>query len=250
MLVYGAHTLVRSFQPNLAHPSHRDGASRVSILLRGDVAEDSAWGAARLRRGDVLFKSREVVHEDRFGPDGAGIFSVIFNGSDDCPFEAAQLDGAWMALRSDTIYKLGLTTIEAAAANDKAGLQVAIADLLVCAAAPRGENATAPWLIRLYRALQEVSLAEFDVGADARSVGVHPVTMSRSFRRRFGMSVTEHAARQSVRRALVAMARGDTDLAAVAVSAGFYDQSHMTRVFRRVTGKTPGQHRTMLATAS
>lgn len=61
------------------------------------------------------------------------------------------------------------------------------------------------------------------------------------------MTITEHAARQTVRRAIVALARGDRDLAAVAAGAGFYDQSHMNRVFLRLTRRTPGAHRALLA---
>ena len=32
----------------------------------------------------------------------------------------------------------------------------------------------------------------------------------------------------------------------VALAAGFYDQNHMSRVFKRVTGRTPGAHRALL----
>jgi AraC family transcriptional regulator len=35
----------------------------------------------------------------------------------------------------------------------------------------------------------------------------------------------------------------DRDLALIAMDAGFFDQSHMTRVFRRLTGVTPGVFR-------
>ncbi len=35
-------------------------------------------------------------------------------------------------------------------------------------------------------------------------------------------------------------------LAAVAVEAGFYDQSHFARVFKRVTGMTPGDWQGMV----
>jgi AraC family transcriptional regulator len=33
---------------------------------------------------------------------------------------------------------------------------------------------------------------------------------------------------------------GETSLARIALDAGFVDQSHLTHVFRRVTGMTPG----------
>jgi AraC-like DNA-binding protein len=40
----------------------------------------------------------------------------------------------------------------------------------------------------------------------------------------------------------------EIDLAEVALAAGFADQSHFTRVFKNVTGITPGVYRQMLAT--
>jgi AraC-like DNA-binding protein len=45
------------------------------------------------------------------------------------------------------------------------------------------------------------------------------------------------------------MAASQQPLSDVALAAGFYDQSHMTRVFRRMTGRTPGAHRAMFAAA-
>jgi AraC-like DNA-binding protein len=39
------------------------------------------------------------------------------------------------------------------------------------------------------------------------------------------------------------IARDDTPLADLALDAGFADQAHFSRVFRRVTGSTPSQYR-------
>jgi AraC-like DNA-binding protein len=52
-----------------------------------------------------------------------------------------------------------------------------------------------------------------------------------------------------VRRAIGPLARPEIPLREVALEAGFYDQSHMTRVFRRITGRTPGAHRALMAAA-
>jgi AraC-like DNA-binding protein len=49
-----------------------------------------------------------------------------------------------------------------------------------------------------------------------------------------------------VQRALARPAR----LAEVALDAGFYDQAHMTRVFARALGTTPGEYRRTVAQAS
>jgi len=46
-----------------------------------------------------------------------------------------------------------------------------------------------------------------------------------------------------VRAAAAMLANSDLPLSAVAVDLGFYDQSHFTRIFRQLTGATPGTFR-------
>ena len=56
-----------------------------------------------------------------------------------------------------------------------------------------------------------------------------------------GVSLTHHAQTHAVRRALAMMASGEASLGAVAAAADFYDQSHMTRTFRRILARTPAE---------
>lgn len=245
----GQRTQVRRFAPYERHPVHRDSLSRVSIVLHGEVAEDSSWAAARLKSGDVLFKSRDIAHEDRFGSTGATVFSILFDSGVTCPFRAARLEGSWFLKRDPTTKDAGHAALEAATARDAIGLSVAVGDLLAGAFSAGRRGKTPKWLRELHGALQDSSLPQVDIAANARAAGRHIVTVSRAFRQHFGMSITEHAGRQGVRRALVELARGERNLADVAASAGFYDQSHMNRVFRRITGRTPGAHRALLAAA-
>src|SRR5262249_51695923 len=52
-------------------------------------------------------------------------------------------------------------------------------------------------------------------------------------------------------REAMALLRGGSSAAAAAIDAGFFDQSHLTRHFKRVCGMTPGQYAaSMIATAS
>jgi AraC family transcriptional regulator len=92
-------------------------------------------------------------------------------------------------------------------------------------------------------------LANVNVAARARAAGAHPAHASRLFRQCYGQSISEYAQGQSVRRALGRLAGAETTLSEVALSAGFYDQSHMSRVFRRVLGRTPGVQRALIAAA-
>jgi AraC family transcriptional regulator len=77
----------------------------------------------------------------------------------------------------------------------------------------------------------------------AREVAVHPAHLARVFKGHFGISVGGYVRRLRLDWAAVELERSDTSLAGVALTAGFADQSHFTRVFRRHTGFTPSVYR-------
>lgn len=77
----------------------------------------------------------------------------------------------------------------------------------------------------------------------ANAIGVHRTTLAVAFRRFRRTSVGEHIRSVRVRRARQALMSSDTPLAEIALMTGFHDQSHFTRVFRALTGSTPGEFR-------
>jgi len=81
----------------------------------------------------------------------------------------------------------------------------------------------------------------------AEEAGVHPVHFAAVFRRFYGCSVGEYLRRRRVHHARRRLAETDMPLAKIATEAGFADQSHLTRMFKRFVGLTPGQYRTFLA---
>lgn len=233
-----------AFAPRTHQARHRDACSRVSLVLHGAFSEEAAAGSARLAPGDVLFKSAAAAHEDRFSHSGAKLVSIVF-GDDSFELSGAP---AWRVRRDPAAMRCAWTAFEAAAANDDGSVIAAASDLLAGDDEGAGMGQAPPWLTRLKTALEEDTLASIDIAAEARAAGVHPAHASRLFRRRFGVSITDCAQAHSVRRALAHMAQ-PLALSQIAVAAGFYDQSHMTRVFRRMTGLTPGAHRALLAAA-
>ena len=72
----------------------------------------------------------------------------------------------------------------------------------------------------------------------ARLAGVSPWRLSRAFRRGMGMSVPDYRAHLRLIRAKKLLARGENP-AYAALEAGFFDQSHLNREFRRRVGMTP-----------
>jgi len=98
------------------------------------------------------------------------------------------------------------------------------------------------WLMRLRDTVHETR-SPVTLTSLARSAGHAPVYVARAFRRHFGCSVGEYLRRRRIERACEAMVHSSGPLSQVALEAGFYDQSHFSRVFRRQMGITPAEYR-------
>jgi AraC-like DNA-binding protein len=75
----------------------------------------------------------------------------------------------------------------------------------------------------------------------SRSAGLSAFHLCRVFREAVGM--TPHAYQTQVRvRHAKSLLRAGLPITLVAAEAGFYDQAHLTRHFKRIVGLTPGRY--------
>ena len=77
----------------------------------------------------------------------------------------------------------------------------------------------------------------------AKSINAHPVYLAREFRRRYHCTVGEYIRHLRIQLACRELANSDQAIAEIASAAGFFDQSHFSRIFKRLTGTTPGEYR-------
>ena len=80
----------------------------------------------------------------------------------------------------------------------------------------------------------------------ARAAGVHPVYLARTFREHYRMTIGEYVRKLRVEHACRQISTTGAPLAEIALAAGFCDQSHFSRTFKRVTGTTPAEYRRLL----
>ncbi len=110
------------------------------------------------------------------------------------------------------------------------------------AAAP-GEPHASPAIRRAYDLLRAHYAEPLSLADLAAATGRHPAYIATAFRQAYGETVGDCLRRLRVEHASRALAQSDMPLVEVAPSAGFGNQSHLTRVFKRATGLTPAAFR-------
>jgi AraC family transcriptional regulator len=106
------------------------------------------------------------------------------------------------------------------------------------------EEKKAPlWLPRVVELLHATFRQHLTVADVASEVGLHPIHLSKTFRKFQRQSIGEYVHRLRIQYACRELLHTETSLAEIALSAGFSDQSHFTRVFKQLTGNTPGDFR-------
>lgn len=100
-----------------------------------------------------------------------------------------------------------------------------------------------PWLRQARGILDERFGESLTLAALSGAVGVHPVHLAREFRRFYCCTVAEYLRRQRVEFARQQIAASDSPISDIALAAGFFDQSHFGRTFKRLTGMSPAAYR-------
>lgn len=102
------------------------------------------------------------------------------------------------------------------------------------------------WLERTREFLHENFAETLSLSEVAEIAEVHPVHLVRTFRTFYRCTIGEYIRRLRVDFACRELSRFDLPLATIASSAGFSDQSHLSRTFKQHTGLSPSEFRAAL----
>jgi len=101
----------------------------------------------------------------------------------------------------------------------------------------------AGWQAELVLRLLGNPTGDIPVAALARSCGLSRSYFIRAFKRSMGLPPHHWVMHRRIERAREMLARTNESIAEIAVSCGFADQSHLTRVFHQVVGESPAAWR-------
>jgi len=103
------------------------------------------------------------------------------------------------------------------------------------------------WVTDVKRLLREGYAARVTLDELAAKIGIHPASLSRGFRLDEGITIGDYLSRVRIQQACRQMTDKNVTLADLAANCGFADQSHLTRVFKSITGSPPGVFRDLIA---
>jgi AraC-like DNA-binding protein len=200
---------------------HRHAGAYAAIVLSGGYEEAGDGGRWRVGPGDVLIHAGFAAHQDRVGDAGCRLLNLPLSG----PLPA---DGAFALADPDAVVRLAERDVRDAEATLLAQPRVSLPT-----------QADWPDLLaaRLDR-LEPVRLGEW-----AAQMGLAAESVSRGFRRIYGISPRLYRLEARVRHALRCLGSGAPGLAALALDCGFADQAHLTRAVSSLTGRPPGRWR-------
>ena len=235
------------FPPGYVQEAFEPDSSYLALVLDGAMEKTFRRRSLSFGKGSALTMPAGTRHSARFGSRGARIVIVKPRQASSpaaCSLEQlAELRGsglAWLAWR----LAAELRASDAAAPMAAEGFAL---ELLAAATrevrAVRHSGPPPAWL-QSAEELLRAKVGEYVGLSDvASAIGVHPAYLARVFKAHYGVSVGEYGRRLRLAWAATEIARGDTPLATVATRAGFADQSHFTRLFKRYVGTTPARYR-------
>jgi AraC family transcriptional regulator len=251
--VGGFHVAGIRFPPLLALPLHTHERATVAVILHGSFQGLTSHGDHPCPAGSMLIEPAGEPHGNRF--DGAGATVLVVQPD---PAQAELLDPfARMLATADHRRDASVAGLAHRAAQEltapDAVAPLALEGLVLqlLAVSARGASTSraqpersAPWWLEQARAmLHDHYQEQLHVSDIAAAVGVHPVHLARTFRARYGTGVAAYLRGLRLQQAAHRLADTDASIADIAGQAGFYDQSHFTRTFKRHYGSTPQRYR-------
>ncbi len=248
--VSGLNLSETQYPARLRMPRHQHELPALSFVLAGGYAESVGAHERECMPLSLVFHPRGESHSVVFHQTNVRIFRVepdehwlrrmqSFQPLFD---EPAEFNGGLLAFLMMRLYG-EIQRNDCWSALSAEGLMLEVMAELGRATEGLKSAARQHWLEEVREILRSRLAATPSLTDLAESAGVHPVHLTREFRKRFGCTIGDYVRRLRIEQACAALTTSDAPVSEIALAAGFYDQSHFSNTFKKLTGLTPAAWR-------
>ncbi len=217
--------------------NHRHSLAYATVVLEGGYEEKTAKSLHSCTAGSIVFHEPGERHANRFGTRDTNLLNLTWIEPESVPgFGASRV---WIGRAARRLSLELASEIADADSTSKTAIESLAAEVAVLGTVTGNAGTDIPgWLHQVEERLRDEYLAPPALSELARDAGVHRSHLARTFRSHFKRSVGAFVRELRLEWSAERLRRG-APIVDVALGAGFSDQSHLTRWFRRSRGLTP-----------
>lgn len=238
------------YASKLELPKHSHRHSGFCFVLQGRYTESYGKTLLECEPSYVKFQPAGEEHTDVYGNETVRCFIIELQ-----PEWLTRMGASSLVGNNPLIYKsttlawlMARLRAEFQSTEDESPLLIEGLALELIAETSRSrrrlnEDKPPLWLQQAREFIQEHCSTPLTLSLIAEFAGVHPVHLASSFRRYYRQSIGEYLRHRRIEFACHKIHTTNDSLAEIALAAGFANQSHFTRTFKRVTGTSPARYR-------
>jgi AraC family transcriptional regulator len=224
-----------------------------ALLVSGSYSETLGDFTLEYEPFSFAFHPAGIVHSDRMG-DATTLFAMELSpewetrvgthfDTSDWQLQLQRGEAAWLGARLlNSFLNDQLDVLEVdAIVSEMIGIALQVVDR---------ERASRAWVRDVEALLQDEYGRRITLAELSETTRLHPSSLARGFRLETGVTIGDYLNRIRVQHACRLIAQHNMPLAEIADACGFADQSHMTRVFKSITGIAPGGLRRDISSVS
>jgi AraC family transcriptional regulator len=243
----------RIYPPHFKTPEHSHKRALFCFVMQGDYTETYGRRTRECRPSALLFHPPDELHAESFHDAGGRSFiieiepgwlervrehlAVVDNSAD--------FYGGGLELLARKLYK-EFVQMDDASALIIEGLMLEMVGEVSRYSANEASNHPPHWLRQARDLLRARFTEHLTLAEIAKTVAVHPVHLAQMFHKSYCCTVGDYVRQLRIEYACHELATSEAPIVDIALAAGFCDQSHFTRTFKRSTGVAPSQYRESL----
>ena len=240
-----------TYRPRLTVPKHRHPTSCLHCILEGEYVEVTTRGRVSIGRGQSLFKPSGLLHWNRIGDLGSRALRIEFRPEKLDAFEVPY-PTSLTSTTNPMMYELTRRMLFEIRGSDPVtplvveGLCLEVISLLLRDSLRTGSQGPdiRDRVSKCTEFIHSSFRESFTLSEISELLGVNRTRLAQEFRRVHNCTMGDYLRQVRVGYVMEQLDSTDRRLGEIALSAGFSDQSHCTRTFKRLVGVTPAAWRT------